>query len=496
VTQRAEQALQDPDTLVGLLVVGQVVAWTLAPALTHSVPPLDVVEGYMWGPEWVIATYKHPALPAWVLQTTRVLTGAVGWPAYLASQLFIAATFVFVYRLGSDLMGRSRAAAGTLLLTGIVYFSWQTPEFNHNVAQTMFWAGFSWALWRAVERPTMWSWLLLGAFGAVGLYAKLSIGLLFLAGAIWIALDERARRLLATPGPWLAAAVIVAAALPLGLWLIENDYALLRYAAVRTYWSRPDGIRGFITSTLATFTGMLAILGVGLIPRRSSVAVASSTAMPPIAPRALRFLIVLIAAPPLTIIAGALLTGNGLKAAWASSMFNLAGLLAVALAGKRFDAEVLKRIGVAALFLLILLPTAYGIGAALPVRPAKPQRVQWPGPEIAERMGTIWDRATHGAPLRIVAGDTWVAGLVGLYHKDRPQLLTNADTHYSPWISAAQLEADGMLVLWEHEKASIWLAPYIGPRMAQAHVEAFKSRYSGKDFMISYIIVPPKPSSH
>ena len=94
----------------------------------------------MWGREWVIATYKHPALPSWVLEASRILTGAVGWPAYLASQLFIAATFVFVFLLGRDLMGPQRAAAGTLLLTGVAFYAWPTPEFNHNVAETPFWA--------------------------------------------------------------------------------------------------------------------------------------------------------------------------------------------------------------------------------------------------------------------------------------------------------------------------------------------------------------------
>ena len=68
--RRADQVLQSPAALVGLLVAGQIVAWTLAPTLTHLVPPLDVVEGYMWGREWVIATYKHPALPSWVLEAT------------------------------------------------------------------------------------------------------------------------------------------------------------------------------------------------------------------------------------------------------------------------------------------------------------------------------------------------------------------------------------------------------------------------------------------
>src|SRR5262245_65369109 len=43
-----DQVLHNPTALVALLVAGQVVAWTLAPVVTHHAPPLDVVEGYMW----------------------------------------------------------------------------------------------------------------------------------------------------------------------------------------------------------------------------------------------------------------------------------------------------------------------------------------------------------------------------------------------------------------------------------------------------------------
>jgi 4-amino-4-deoxy-L-arabinose transferase-like glycosyltransferase len=494
VIRRADKLLQDPTALIGLLVTGQVIAWTLAPTLTHVVPPLDVVEGYMWGREWVIATYKHPALPSWVLETTRILTGAVGWPAYLVSQLFVAATFMLVYRLGCDLMGRQRAAAGTLLLTGIVYYSWPTPEFNHNVAQTTFWAGFAWALWRAVERQSMWWWVLLGAFGAAGIYAKLSTALLFLAGAAWIVLDARARRSLATAGPWIALAMIGVAAAPLGLWLVETDFSMLRYAAERSYWSKPGGIHAFIFGAIFALAGMLTVLAVGLIGRRATPADAPPSALSPIDPRALRFLVVLIATPPLLVIVAAVSSQTGLRAAWASSMFNLVGLLAVALTASRFDSRALKRIAIAALTLVIAIPIAYGIAVAVPMRSKPPSRVQWPGTEIAERMAGIWDRSTQGAPLRIVAGENWIAGLVGLRHKDRPHLLTNADIVYSPWISPRQLEAEGMLVLWDDEKAPIDLHPYINAHTQQWELEIFRSPSSRRDIRIRYIVVPPNPS--
>ena len=45
--RRLDHLLENPTALVGLLVAGQIVAWTLAPAFVHSAPPLDVVEGYM-----------------------------------------------------------------------------------------------------------------------------------------------------------------------------------------------------------------------------------------------------------------------------------------------------------------------------------------------------------------------------------------------------------------------------------------------------------------
>jgi 4-amino-4-deoxy-L-arabinose transferase-like glycosyltransferase len=124
-----------PTVAVAELALLQIVVWTLVPRLMHYSPPLDVVESYLWAHEWMLSTYKHPALPSWVLEVSRLLTGAVDWPPYLVSQLFVVTTWWLVFRLGKDLMDEQRAAVGTLLLVGIAYFSWRSIEFNHNVAQ-------------------------------------------------------------------------------------------------------------------------------------------------------------------------------------------------------------------------------------------------------------------------------------------------------------------------------------------------------------------------
>jgi hypothetical protein len=53
---RFDFPVRDPVRLLGMVVGPQVAVWTLAPALVNSAPPLDVVEGYMLGREWVLAT--------------------------------------------------------------------------------------------------------------------------------------------------------------------------------------------------------------------------------------------------------------------------------------------------------------------------------------------------------------------------------------------------------------------------------------------------------
>jgi hypothetical protein len=500
VLRRFAHVLREPAALVGLLVAGQVVAWTLAPALSHSAPPLDVVEGYMWGREWVLATYKHPALPSWMLEASRVVTGVVGWPAYLVSQLFIAATFLFVFLLGRVLMGPERAAAGTLLLTGVAFFAWPTVEFNHNVAGMPFWAALPWALWRAVERHRVAWWALVGAFAAGGLYAKLSTGLLLVAMAGWIVWDGRARQCLATAGLWLGLALFLLLIAPLAYWLATHDFAPLQHAVARSLQAqeRGHGLQVFLGGVVADLVGLLAMLWIaGLLGRRwpwSPRTDRSASPPPPVDPRAVHYLAVLTGGPLALVIAWAVLSGTGLKPAWGSSMLNLAGLLAVALASRRFDARTLRRIGICAAAAILLVPPAYAaVVAYTPTRAGSPLRVGWPQAEISARLSSAWLRET-GRPLRIVAGEPWIAGLVGISAPGLPSIFTLGDPALSPWITPERVTREGMLVVWDGRTRHLpaLLRPLVEAHPAKA--ERFQWRRSKQlgALEVGYVIVPPK----
>jgi 4-amino-4-deoxy-L-arabinose transferase-like glycosyltransferase len=443
---RMRSRLAEPEALVALLAVGQILAWTLAPALTHSAPPLDVVEGYMWGREWVIATYKHPGLVSWVLEASRVATGVVGWPAYLIAQVFVAVTFICVFLLGRDLLRADRAAAGTLLLTGIAYYAWPTPEFNHNVAQLPFWAGVALALWRAIERGSLFWWLVLAVCAAGGLYAKLSTGLLLIAAGLWVIGDRQARRALTNWRPWVSVALFALLIAPLAMWLATHWSLPLTYALEKGAHAQ-GGIARFALNVLLNLSGaVLMLAAAGLIGARSRGPAASPASA--VETRNLNYLLVLTVAPVALAMAAAVVVGS-LKSAWAAPMFNLVGLLAIAICASRFDSVALHRIAACATAALVLVPLGYALTVVfwLPLT-GKALRVNWPQSEIALRMSAVWVSETR-RPLRIVSGESWVAGLIGLTAEGRPSIFTEADPALSPWIGRERVGEHGILVAWD-----------------------------------------------
>jgi hypothetical protein len=118
-------------------------------------------------------------------------------------------------------------------------------------------------------------------------------------------------------------------------------------------------------------------------------------------------------------------------------------------------------------------------------------RVSWPQAEISRRMTAIWTRET-GRPLRIVAGDDWIASLVGISAPDRPSLLSKGDRALSSWISAERLRREGMLIVWDAGK------PRIPQPLETIVAEGTRGEEhftwpgpEGGDLAIGYVIVAP-----
>lgn len=479
--------LARPERGLLALAVAQIMFWTLAPALSHTAPPLDVVEMYVWGREWVVATFKHPNLPGLVLEPLRLLAGQAGWTAYLVSQLFIAATFWAVFALGRELMDASRALAGVLLLTGVYFFSWVTPEFNHNVAQMPLWALVMLTLWRATTRNHWLSWLLLGAFAGLSLWAKYSSAVLLIVAAIWIVWDGEARKRILTPGPWLALAAFALVAAPQALWLIAHDFQPFAYAARRASdgeWYAP--IEFLLTLALDHLPMLILLACAGFFGK----AAAEPAAEPE--QRALRFLLLLGLGPAVLTALGAAVTGASLRASWGAPMVVLSGLLVIALMSGKFSAARMKRLAIGAGILIVVVSGLYyghmRYGVALT---GKPLRGNWPQAEISRRLEGVWLTETD-APLRIVAGDVWTSGLIGINGRNPPSVLINGDYSTSPWITPEDVAQHGALIVWSGGQPATLPAFMQGLDERELTVRSpYAHDENAQDIVIHYAILPP-----
>ena len=482
----SERLTARPELGLLALCTAQLLLWTIAPALTHDAMPLDMVEMYVWGREWVVATFKHPNLPGLLLEAARSVTGSTVWTGFAVSQLCVIVAYVAVFLLGRDLLGARKALAGTLLLTGIYYYSWTTPEMNHNVAQIPLWALVILFLWRAVERGAIGWWLGLGVLGGLALWAKYFAAVLLLICLAWLFADSKARAQLRRPGPWLALVAFAAVAAPQALFLVESDFLPLRYAQARSSGSAGGWI-GFLPAQLAGHLMMMIMLAVAGLFGRGAFGGTDAAET-----RVRRFLIVFGAGPLVLTVVLAAITGTGLKDMWGTPMFNLSGLLAVALLPGRFGERSLRRIAVFAASLLVIVPAAYAahVQFAGDYRD-RPKRGNWPQEEIATRLLEAYRDATGAYP-EIVAGPIWEAGLVATGTAHAPSVLIDGDPVKSHWIPAADARQAAMLVVWSSNRAP---PQALSDRIAGSVTGEAQFRWSGDPrdpaIGLSYAILPP-----
>lgn len=130
-------------------------------------------------------------------------------------------------------------------------------------------------------------------------------------------------------------------------------------------------------------------------------------------------------------------------------MVVLSGLLIVALMSDKFSPARLKRIAIGAGVLIVVVSGLYFAHMRYGVAfTGKPLRGNWPQAEISGLLQDYWRRETNAAPLRVVAGDIWTAGLIGLHDRSPPSVLINGDYEAAPWITPEEVERYGALVVW------------------------------------------------
>jgi 4-amino-4-deoxy-L-arabinose transferase-like glycosyltransferase len=437
--------------LVGGLLFLHVLVWWLLPALLQHNLPLDVIEQLAWGREWQIVYFKHPPLPAWILESIATTFGRWAPAMYLAGPLASALALAAVWRLGRDLLGRRRALLAMLAQDCVLYFTFFTPEFNHNVVLLPLWAAIGWAGYRACFSNG--SWVMLGVLMALGMLGKYTTLLLLVSLLGLAVLHPGLRKLWATRGPYVATGVALLLLLPhlVGLWRI--DFAPLFFPFARAggahHWY--DHVTFPLLFVAAQFGGVApALLAMALLGWRRKGEALSERQPRPLAPAVRAYLWTITWGPAALAVAASLILGLHLKDMWGSPMWCFIGLFVMAEAVGPITTGGLQRFWVAWGAILVAVAGFFVIQQAFGgYLMRKPTRGQFPGKELAAAVERRWHDAVGQQPLAIVAGDVWLAGNIAFYGTERPSVFIDADPAKSPWITSAALARDGAVFIWQ-----------------------------------------------
>ena len=373
-----------PQTAFAAFLALHFAVWTALPALLYANLPLDLIEALIYGRQWQLGYDKLPPLPWWLVEIAHRLFGAdVAY--YALAQASVVIAFALVFATARPLVGAVGALFTVFIIDGMHYFQYTAVKFNHDVIQLPFWALAGYALLAALTCGRLRYWILLGvAFGGA-LWAKYFVVMLAVPYVLFMLIDPRARRALATPGPWLALIVALIIAAPHLIWLDQTDFLPFAYAS-----HRATAVRGWFDHLLhpAVFTASqvffllpsLFIAGALFWPKPKP-----QTAPLPLVGRGIdaferRIVTLLAFGPGLAMIALTAVSGRGAVAMWGYPLWLFVGLWIVMVARSSFDADRIGRVVAAwAAVFVIFIVVFVADYAVLPFIDHRYRAVLFPG---------------------------------------------------------------------------------------------------------------------
>lgn len=435
----------------GLLALWQLTIWGGAAAFLYRSLQLDSAEQFVWAVSLENGYWKHPPLPSWVMHGLVQLFGpSVALPV-IATQFAMLCAFLFLYKLGVEMMSARRAMLGVVLTSLISYFNLSADSFNHTTILAPFIAACLLAFHTALRRGGWLRWTVAGVCAGLAMLVKY-LALLHLAALLIYALVDRTRHRSETArGFLLAFSSASLVFLPHALWLGSHNFLPFHYArAVAQSSLHMAGLIGSLFSFLSIqalrLVPMLAVAW--WLVRYSKSEKPCSDSDESLA-RSDRLFLWIAGAGPLVIeVLIALTTATELQTRWGGTAFLTAGLLLVSYLPARIGSNTLRRgLWIAASVQLALCLASTLAQTVVAPYLKRASRLSFPGDVLAREALKTWTLHTQ-APLRLVVSDIWLGGNLMARSGERKLAVLIDGRHFkSPWVRPDAVETCGALVM-------------------------------------------------
>ncbi len=440
----------DPKALFWGFILLHLLVWTLLPALLNANLPLDVIEALAWGREWQWGYYKHPPLSAWLAELAAFLSGGSDWGIYLLSQLCIAVGFWAMWRLAGEFLDPLKAVLSVLLLEGIAYHSYTSPEFNVNVSMLAFWALTILYFRLAITRHSLAAWLLCGLFAGLGFLSKYLIVFLLLPLFLYLVFEPEHRKEFTRPGLYLGLVLFLLIISPHLVWVLDNNLITINYGLRRTGSEDTSALYRHTVHPLKFLVGQLLYLLPALLLTASLVKTDFRKHF--LYSPDHRFVALVFLGPILCYFLLSLATGMKIRTMWGTPLFVASGLFLMLATPAISSAWKFKRFSRTWAIVFLLFPVAYASVHLLSSQTKETgKRTHFPGMELATLVTDSWHKQ-FGKPLEYVIGNEWLAGNIGWYSEDRPSVYLDGDLTHAPWISRQGLLDSGAVLIWQADR--------------------------------------------
>jgi len=388
------------------------ILWTLVPSLTNNNLPLDTIEALAWGSNLDWGFYKHPPASAFFLEIIYQIFGAQDWTYYLLSQIFVVIAFIVVFKFAEEFFeNKVYCLLSVLLLEGIYFYNFTTPEFNVNVCLMPFWTLTVLYLWKGFKDNKIIDWLLVGLFAGFGFLSKYLFIYLGLAMDIFLIYMIYKNKIDFKCLASLITFFIVL--LPHLIWLTENDYITIIYGLHRTGTEDPN-ILNHIKYPLIFLGKQIGIL----IPFFLMLLFLNSKLKTKFnfKDNKLLFLLAINIVPIGLVFLTSMIMGVKIRTMWMTPFYLFFGVLVIYIFQSQINLNKLKRFTALFIILFILSPFAYAYVSITQTD----KRTDYPGKEMAEKIETVWNKI-YEDKIDLVIGSEWYVGNLSYHLSSRPK---------------------------------------------------------------------------
>ena len=370
------------NNLFYIFITTHLVIWTLIPTLTNNNLPLDTIEALAWGSNLDWGFNKHPPMSAFLVETFYQIFGNNDWAYYFLSQICVVFSFFIIWILSKDFFeNKIYSFLSILLLEGIYFYNYTTPEFNVYVCELPFWSLTVFYCWKGFKNNKYTDWLLFGIFAALGIlshylfiYLLLSMDFFFLYMLIKKKIDFKC---MISLFPFL---IIL---LPHLIWLTENNYITISYGLHRT----GSGEQNFLDHIIHPLIFLGKQIGI-LIPFFLMLLFLNSKLKTKFnfKDNKLLFLLTINIVPIALVFLTSMIMGVKIRTMWMTPFYLFFGALVIYIFQSQINLNKIKGFTSVFIILFIFFPFAYAYVSITQTD----KRTDYPGKEIAKQAQAIW----------------------------------------------------------------------------------------------------------